>query len=236
MMRTRFQQSLAELKEKLLVMGGLAESAVERATESYLKRDPQLCQAVFDREKQINLAEREIDELAVDLLAMQQPMAVDLRFILAVLKINSDLERVGDQAVNIAQRTLDILQGSPADIPVDIGRMAATVSTMVRRALESFLDGKADVAEAVLEMDNIVDRMKDESFVTLVQKMKQDPQHTREYLDALLIARNLERVADHATNIAEDVIFWVRGADVRHNVTPHRSGKHGTDYPASEPT
>lgn len=228
-MRTRFQQSLGDLKQKLLLMGGMAESAVERATESYLKRDPQLCQAVFDREKQINQAEREIDELAVDLLAMQQPMAVDLRFILAVVKINSDLERVGDQAVNIAQRTLDILQGSPVDIPVDIARMAGTVSAMVRRALESFLDGKAEVAEAVLEMDNIVDRMKDESFVTLVQKMKQDPLHTREYLDALLIARNLERVADHATNIAEDVIFWVRGADVRHNVTPHRDRNKTSD-------
>lgn len=223
MMRTRFQQGLDDLKEKLLLMGGLAESSVESATESYLRRDPSFCQKVFSREKEINQAEREIDEMAVDLLAMQQPMAIDLRFILAVLKINADLERVGDQAVNIAQRTLDILQGTPADIPVDIGRMAGTVSTMVRRALESFLDGRAEVAEAVLEMDNIVDRMKDEAFITLVAKMKQDPERTREYLDALLIARNLERVADHATNIAEDVIFWVRGADVRHNVKQMRA-------------
>jgi phosphate transport system protein len=234
MTRTRFQQGLDELREKLLLTGGLAESAVERATESYLRRDAQLCQAVFEREKQINQSEREIDELAIDLLAMQQPMAVDLRFILAVLKINSDLERVGDQAVNIAQRTIDLIQGNPVEIPVDIARMAGTVSTMVRRALESFLDGKADIAEAVLEMDNIVDRMKDESFLTLVGKMKQDPEHTREYLDALLIARNLERVADHATNIAEDVIFWVRGADVRHNANPHRHPS-GDDLSARDP-
>jgi phosphate transport system protein len=235
MMRTRFQQGLDELKQKLLLMGGMAESAVERATESYLRRDPQICQSVFDREQQINSAEREIDELALDLLAMQQPMAVDLRFVVAGLKINADLERVGDQAVNIAQRTLDMIQGEHADIPVDIGRMAATVSTMVRRALESFVDGKADVAQAVLEMDNIVDRMKDEAFVTLVARMKQDPQHTREYLDALLIARNLERVADHATNIAEDVIFWVRGADVRHNMGAHTSGP-GDELTSREPS
>lgn len=234
MMRTRFQQGLDELKQKLLLMGGMAESAVERATESYLRRDPQLCQSVFDREQQINFAEREIDELALDLLAMQQPMAVDLRFVVAGLKINADLERVGDQAVNIAQRTLDLLQGEHADIPVDIGRMAGTVSTMVRRALEAFVDGKADVAQAVLEMDNVVDRMKDESFVMLVARMKQDPLHTREYLDALLIARNLERVADHATNIAEDVIFWVRGADVRHNVGAH--GSPGDELTSREPS
>ncbi len=217
MLRTRFQQGLDVLKEKLLQMGGLAENALERSTVAYQKRDAQLCQQVFAREQEINQLEREIDEIALDLLAMQQPMAVDLRFIIAVLKINADLERVGDQAVNIAQRTLDLLQESPVDVPVDIARMSATVATMVQRALESFLDGKADLAEAVLEMDNIVDRMKDEAFITLVRRMNEDPAQVRQYLDVLLIARNLERVADHATNIAEDVIFWVRGADVRHN-------------------
>jgi phosphate transport system protein len=215
-MRTKFQQGLDELKQKLLEMGGMAESAVEMATGAYLRRDSSLCEKVFSREKDINAFERRIDELALDLLAMQQPMAIDLRFVVAVLKINADLERVGDQAVNIAQRTLDLLKVSPLDVPVDIGRMASTVSTMVRRALESFLSAHAEVAEAVLEMDNIVDRMKDDAFVILVQKMKTDPAQAQQYLDVLLITRQLERVADHATNIAEDVIFWVRGADVRH--------------------
>ena len=215
-MRTKFQQGLDELKQRLLEMGGMAESAVEMASGAYLRRDASLCEKVFAREKEINACERRIDELALDLLAMQQPMAVDLRFVVAVLKINADLERVGDQAVNIAQRTLDLLKQNPVDIPVDVARMAGTVSTMVRRALESFLSAHADVAEAVLEMDNVVDRMKDEGFVTLVSRMKSDPTQTQQYLDALLITRNLERVADHATNIAEDVIFWVRGADVRH--------------------
>ncbi|HWR36113.1 MAG TPA: phosphate signaling complex protein PhoU [Clostridia bacterium] len=222
-LRSRFQQGLADLKQKLLNMGGMAEHAVERATEGYQKRDSKPCQVVFEREKAINSIEREIDELAIDLLAMQQPMASDLRFIVAVLKINADLERVGDQAVNIAQRTLDMLQQPPVDIPVDIARMAGTVSTMVQRALESFIDAKDELAQAVLEMDNIVDRMKDEAFIALVHRMKEDPEHTQQYLDALLITRNLERVADHATNIAEDVIFWVRGADVRHSAPQDRT-------------
>jgi phosphate transport system protein len=216
MTRSRFQQGLDELREKLLRMGGLAEQAIDRATEAYRTRDSKFCQMVFSGEPAINDAEREIDELALDLLAMQQPMAIDLRFILAVVKINADLERVGDQAVNIAQRVLDLISEPEIQLPVDIPRMADSVSTMVQRALESFLDGKAEVAEAVLQMDGIVDRMKDEAFVVLVQKMHDEPSSTRPALDVLLISRALERIADHATNIAEDVIFWVRGADVRH--------------------
>ena len=177
MARTRFLQGLDELRARLLRMGGLAEQAVDRACQAYVDRDLNRCRMVLEGETQINIAEREIDEMAFDLLAMQQPMAIDLRFILAVTKINADLERVGDQAVN-----------------------------------------KAELAQAVLEMDNVVDRMKDEAFIVLVKTMNERPDVTRQALDALLVARNLERVADHATNIAEDVIFWVRGADVRHNV------------------
>jgi len=215
-MRSRFQQGLDELRDKLLRMGGLAEQAIDRATEAYRTRDAKFCQMVFTGENAINQAERDIDELALDLLAMQQPMAIDLRFIMAIIKINADLERVGDQAVNIAQRVLDLISEPPVELPVDIPKMASSVSTMVQRALESFLDGRAEIAESVLQMDNVVDRMKDEAFVVLVQKMQSDPALTRAALNVLLIARNLERIADHATNIAEDVIFWVRGADVRH--------------------
>jgi phosphate transport system protein len=222
-MRSRFQQGLDELRDKLLRMGGLAEQAIDRATEAYRTRDAKYCQMVLTGENDINQAEREIDELSLDLLAMQQPMAVDLRFIMAVVKINADLERVGDQAVNIAQRVLDLISEPEVPLPVDIPRMAESVSTMVQRSLESFLDGKAEVAEAVLQMDNIVDRMKDEAFVILVQKMSSDPTTTRAALNVLLIARNLERIADHATNIAEDVIFWVRGADVRHGGAHYRA-------------
>ena len=223
MARTRFLQGLDDLRARLLRMGGLAEQAVDRACQAYIERDLTRCRMVLEGETQINIAEREIDELAFDLLAMQQPMAVDLRFILAVTKINADLERVGDQAVNIAERVMDMVDLPKADLPVDIPRMAAAVSAMVRRALESFIEGKAELAQAVLEMDHVVDRMKNEAFIVLVRKMNEEPQVTQQAIDALLVARNLERVADHATNIAEDVIFWVRGADVRHNVTPEQT-------------
>src|SRR6266849_6585760 len=222
-MRSRFHQ-------------GLDEQAVDRACQAYIDRDLARCQMVLEGETQINIAEREIDELAFDLLAMQQPMAVDLRFILAVTKINSDLERVGDQAVNIAERVMDMVELPAADLPVDIARMGTAVSAMVRRALESFIEGKVELAQAVLEMDNVIDRMRDDAFIELVKTMNDRPEVVRQALDALLVARNLERVADHATNIAEDVIFWVQGSDVRHNVmaeaaeppepTQHRSSGH----------
>ena len=169
MARTRFLQELDELRARLLRMGGLAEQAVDRACQAYIERDLTRCRMVLEGETQINIAEREIDERAFDLLAMQQPMAVDLRFILAVTKINADLERVGDQAVNIAERVMDMVDLPKADLPVDIPRMAAAVSAMVRRALESFIEGKAELAQAVLEMDNVVDRMKDEAFIVLVK-------------------------------------------------------------------
>jgi phosphate transport system protein len=216
-MRTRFQLGLDELREKLLKMGGMAEQAVDRACQAYRERDLTLCHRVLENESLINAAEREIDGIALDLLAMQQPMAIDLRFILAVVKINADLERVGDQAVNIAERVMDMMELPAAELPLDVPRMASAASAMVQRALESFIEGKAELAQAVLEMDNVVDRMRDEAFISLVRTMNQNPAITRQALDALLIARNLERVADHATNIAEDVIFWVRGADVRHS-------------------
>lgn len=219
-MRTRFQQGLDDLRQKLLRMGGLAEQAVDRARQAYIDRDLNRCHLVLAGESLINQSEREIDEAAFDLLAMQQPMAVDLRFILAVTKINSDLERVGDQAVNIAERVMDMVELPAVDLPVDIARMGSAVAAMVRRSLEAFIEGKAELAQAVLEMDNVVDRMKDDAFIQLVKTMNERPEAVRQALDALLIARNLERVADHATNIAEDVIFWVQGADVRHNVTP----------------
>ncbi len=210
-------------------MGGLAEQAVERACQAYKDRDLNRCHQVLENETLINAAEREIDEAAFDLMAMQQPMAVDLRFLLAVVKINADLERVGDQAVNIAERVMDMVELPVVELPVDMPRMATAVSAMVRRALESFVEGKAELAQAVLEMDNVVDRMRDEAFIVLVKKMNTSPESTRQALDALLIARNLERVADHATNIAEDVIFWVRGDDVRHNVSPDTTAAEAKD-------
>ncbi|HEX6467407.1 MAG TPA: phosphate signaling complex protein PhoU [Terriglobales bacterium] len=224
MTRTRFHQGLEVLKQRLLAMGGLAEQAVDRAAHSYQERDLQLCQLVLEAERSINLAQSEIDELATDLLAMQQPMAIDLRFILAVIKMNEDLERVGDQAVNIVERVMDISTLSPAEIPADIPKMAAIAVGMVRQALEAFAQGSPALAQTVLQTDDAVDDMNRNIFLAMDKLMHNSPEYARHALDALLIARNLERVADHATNIAEDVIFWIEGADVRHRSSS--SGRH----------
>ncbi len=218
MTRIRFQQNLDELKEKLLVMAGMAEQAIQRATEAYRTRDTAICELVMQSEPAINRFEREIDQMALDLLAMEQPMAVDLRFILSVIRINADLERVGDQAVNIAERVCDMQAFASTDLPVDIPKLASVAAGMVRKALQAFIDADAEKAELVLRMDDQVDQLNEQAFFALTNLIKEDPVHTAQALNAIIIARNLERVGDHATNIAEDVIFWVRGADVRHHL------------------
>ena len=217
MVRLRFQQSLDDLKEKLLVMAGMAEQAIQRAIEAYRVRDISICDLVDRGELSINRFEREVDQMALDLLAMEQPTAIDLRFILSVIKINADLERVGDAATSISERVRDLQAFPDVDLPVDIPRMASLAAAMVRKALQSFIEADADLARSVLSMDDDVDRMNEASFFALSTLMKEQPALTPQALSALVIARNLERVADHATNIAEDVIFWVRGADVRHH-------------------
>jgi len=217
MTRTRFHQGLDDLKQKLLAMGGMAEQAVERAVRAYQTRDLSLCEVVLRDESKINAAERDVDEMSIDLLAMQQPMAIDLRFIVACIKINADLERVGDQAVNIAERVMDLVTRPDSALNVDIPRMAQLSISMVRDALNAFLSADVDMAQAVLERDDLVDNMNREIFEAVDLAMNQSVGGHRNLLDTLIVARNLERVADHATNIAEDVIFWVRGADVRHH-------------------
>jgi len=217
-MRVKFHQSLDDLKEKLLVMAGMAEQAIQRSIEAYSARDLSICELVFRAEPSINRLEREIDQMALDLLAMEQPMAIDLRFILSVIRINADLERVGDQAVNIAVRVREMGAFANIDLPVDIPKLASLSSAMVRKALQAFIEADADLAQSVLKLDDEVDEMNDAAFYALSSLIKERPELTPQSLNALIIARNLERVGDHATNIAEDVIFWVRGADVRHNL------------------
>jgi phosphate transport system protein len=219
MTRIRFHRKLDDLKERLLVMAGMAEQAIQRAVEAYRVRDISLCDLVVRSEISINSFEREIDQMALDLLAMEQPMAIDLRFILAVIKINADLERVGDQAVSIADRVRDLQAFPVIDLPVDIPRMASLASAMVRKALQGFIEADAELATSVLTMDDSVDKLNDAAFFALSNLIKEQPHYTPQALNALMIARNLERVGDHATNIAEDVIFWVRGADVRHHLS-----------------
>ena len=215
--RIKFQQNLDDLKERLLVMAGMAEQAIERSIEAYRTRELSICEQVFRNEPAINRLEREIDQAALDLLAMEQPMAVDLRFILSVIRINADLERVGDQAVNIAVRVREMGAFANIDLPVDIPKLASLASAMVRKSLQAFIEADADLAQSVLLLDDQVDEMNDSAFYALSTLIKEQPELTPQSLNAIIIARNLERVGDHATNIAEDVIFWVRGADVRHN-------------------
>jgi phosphate transport system protein len=217
MTRLRFQQSLDELKEKLLVMAGLAEQSIQRAIEAYRVRDLSICDLVSRSENAINRMEREIDQAALDMLAMEQPMAIDLRFILSVIKINADLERVGDSAKGISDRVRNMEQMPTAELPVDIPRMAKLAAEMVRKSLQSFIEGDTELAHAVLTMDDAVDGMNRAAYKALTKVMEEQCQIAPQALNALMICRALERVADHATNIAEDVIFWVQGDDVRHH-------------------
>ena len=225
MTRIRFQQSLDDLKENLLVMAGLAEQSIQRAIEAYRVRDLSICDLVSRSEIAINRLERDIDQAALDLLAMEQPMAIDLRFILSVIKINADLERVGDAAKSISDRVRNMDQMAQADLPVDIPRMASLAADMVRRSLQSFIEADAQMALTVLTMDDAVDAMNRAAYKALTKLMAEESHLAPQALNALMISRNLERVADHATNIAEDVIFWVQGTDVRH----HKSLKTAPD-------
>ena len=217
MTRIRFQQSLENLKEKLLVMAGLAEQAVQRAIEAYRKRDLSLCEQVSRGEIDSNILEREIDQAALDLLAMEQPMAGDLRFILSVIKINAELERVGNAAKSISERVRHMERMAVAELPVNIPGMATLASEMVRKSLQAFIEADAEAARSILTMDDAVDAMNKAAFKALIKVMEEQSHLAPQALNALMISRALERVADHATNIAEDVIFWVLGDDVRHH-------------------
>ena len=146
-------------------------------------------------------------------------MAIDLRFILAVIKINGDLERVGDQSVGITRRTKDILKTEEVDLPVDFAAMGDFAGRMIRSAIQALLDGDARLADSVREMDDEIDRMNRRAHSDLLQMIQDKPQFTQQAMNGILVARNLERIADHASNIATDVIFWVRGADVRHQLS-----------------
>ncbi len=219
MPRIHFQQQLAELKDKLLAMAALSQQAVEAAVDAYLQRDLGLCQYVKQNETAINTAQRELDEMAYELLAKEQPMAIDLRFILAVIKINGDLERIGDQSMGISRRTKDILKTETVELPVDFAAMGEFAGRMIRTAVQALLDGDARLADTVREMDDEIDRMNRRAHADLLQMIQEKPQFTQQAMNGLMISRSLERIADHASNIATDVIFWIRGADVRHQLS-----------------
>ena len=212
-----FQEELDALKARLLEMGGLAEERVRTAIEALVRREPALVIQVLDGDGPINQFHIEIDSRCVKLLALHQPMAVDLRAILSAVKINTDLERVGDLAINIAEAASRYLAHAPVKELVDIPRMANIAQGMLRDALDSFVRRDINLAQRVLDQDDDLDALKTQVFRDLLAFMLKDPQTIEPSLDLILISRHLERIGDHATNIAEDVIYMVSAKDVRHH-------------------
>ncbi len=217
-MTRHFEDQLEELKERMLYMGSLVEKAVHLSIESLSKRnEPLATEVIAEIEPLINELHLELDDRALQLLALQQPMAIDLRFIASTIKINSDLERMGDQAVNIAQRAISILSNPHFRPQVDIPRMAELTERMVRDALDSFVRRDNDLARDVVLRDDEIDQYRDTVFRELIAQMIKTPKCIQQSLDLILVSRNLERIADHATNIAEDVVYMVLGRDIRHH-------------------
>jgi phosphate transport system protein len=198
-------------------MSRLVEDSIARSMNAVVHRDDQAALDVFQNESRINQLEVEIDNTAIRLLALQQPVAVDLRFVTMSIKINNNLERMGDIAVNIAECALSLL-GLPALKPqIDIPHMAELAQDMIRKSIDAFVRKDAELARIVLKSDDAVDHLRDEMYATIVKFMEEDPTRVHPGVDHLFIARGLERLADHATNIAEDVLFFVQGIEVRHH-------------------
>ena len=198
-------------------MSALVEDSVYRSILCLADKDPKQAQTVLRNEAEINRMEIEIDDLATQLLALQQPMATDLRLLTSAIKINNDLERMGDLAVNIVERALSLINEPLIKPLVDIPAMASRVQSMIRRSLDSFVKRDGELARTVLVSDDAVDELRDLIYEELMDYMERDSKTIRQGINLMFIARNLERLADHATNIAEDVLFLVEGVDVRHH-------------------
>jgi phosphate transport system protein len=221
-MERHFEHELEELKQRLLWMGSLAERAVHQAVQAVLDVEEHMAETVLEEENAINEMQIEIDERVTRLLAQQQLVAVDLRFILAVSRINNDLERIGDQAVNIAQSALRILRHPQVKPYVDLPRMSEIAEGMVRDSLNALVRGDVDLARSVLARDDQVDLLRDQMFRELLTYMMENSAVVFPAFELILVAKNLERIGDHATNIAEDVIYIVAGRDVRHPALDRR--------------
>ena len=212
-----FQEELEQLKTRLLEMGGLAEEQVRLAVKGLVERDRALIERVIGGDGPLNGLHIEVDNRCFTLLALHQPMAVDLRAIVAAVKINTDLERVGDLAINIAEAARQYASHPPVKRLIDIPRMASIAQSMLRDALDAFVRRDTVLAQQVLDQDDALDALKTQIFRELLTYMLQDPGTIEPALDLILISRHLERIGDHATNVAEDVIFMVSAKDVRHH-------------------
>ena len=217
-MQRHFHEELEALKQTLLAMGGLVEDQIRRAMRALLERDDVIAQDVIDRDRQVNTYDVEVDEQCVNLLALHQPAAGDLRFITTAMKIVTDLERIGDQAVNIAQRALELNREPQLKPYIDLPRMADKAQRMVKESLDAFVARDTALARQVCGEDAEVDALKEQIFRELLTFMMEDPRTVSRAIRVILISRFMERVADHATNIAEMVIYLVEGKIVRHTL------------------
>ena len=216
-METHFQQELNKLKEQLLKMAGLAERAISNAIEALVKRDTPLAEKTITEDEKINEMEILVDDLCLKLLALHQPLAADLRFITSAMRINTELERIGDLSVNIAERAISLDQEPQLKPYIDLPRMAEITQSMVKDVLDAFVNGDARLARSVCERDDQVDALNDQVFRELLTYMMSDPKTITRAVHLIIVSRCLERIADHATNIAEGVIFMVQALVIKHH-------------------
>jgi len=217
-MERNLDQQLTRIRQQLLRMGGLVEQMIDQAVQGLLQRDSAYAEKVLEQDVEVDHLEMDIDELCSTVLVRNQPTAVDLRFLVAVMKINNDLERMGDSAVNIVQSVIQLNEQPPLKPYIDLPRMSGRVQEMVHNSLDAFVSRDSDLAREVLQSDDEIDGLYKQIFRELLTFMIEDPKSVSRSLHLLLIARNLERIADHATNISEDVIYYVEGRDVRHSM------------------
>ena len=217
-MQRHFHEELETLKQTLLAMGGLVEDQIRRVMRALVERDSDLAQEVIERDREVNTYDVEVDEKCVELLALHQPTAGDLRFITTAMKIVTDLERIGDQAVNIAQRVVELNREPQLKPYIDLPRMADKAQRMVKESLDAFVARDTELARQVCAEDDAVDAFKEQIFRELLTFMMEDPKTIPRAIRLILISRFLERVADHATNIAEMVIYMVESKMVRHTL------------------
>ena len=215
-MERQFDQELNALKENLLKMASLAEEAIAKSIKALVKRDSILAQEIIDRDSEINLLEIQINNQCLKLLALKQPMAVDLRFITSAMKIISHLERIADQAVNISQRTLELIKQPLLKPLIDIPRMAELAQEMVRTSIDSLVNKDSLLAKRIGERDNLVDDLNDQIFRELLTYMIEDPRTIKRAIELILVGRHLERIADLATNISEEVVYILNGKNIKH--------------------
>jgi phosphate transport system protein len=216
-MDTHFQKELIQLKENLLEMATLVEETIRDSITALMNRDPEMIKRTMEKEDEINTMENAIDEMCLKLLALRQPLAADLRFITSAMKIVTDLERMGDQAINIVERAASLNLEPQLKPYIDIPRMAEIVQTMVKDVLDAFVNRNSKLARSVCERDDLVDGLNDQVHRELLTYMMSDPKTIARAVHLMIVSRCLERIADHATNIAEDVIFMVDALVIKHH-------------------